>query len=64
MTNKELVALINKTPLKLRATLAGTDAYVNIEKQDFKAMLMETPESEHFSVTVVATGIYVEAIFD
>jgi hypothetical protein len=64
MLNKDLVTLINKTPKKLRATIAGTDCYVNIEKQDFKAMLLESPESEYFSADVHASGIYVEAIFE
>lgn len=62
MTNKELVTLINKTPLKLRATIAGTDDYVNIEKQDFKAMLMELPDSEMFTAQVYPQAIYIEAI--
>jgi hypothetical protein len=64
MTNKELVALINKTPKKLRATIAGTDCYVNIEKQDFKDMLLESPDSEYFEVEVRTHGIYVDAIFE
>jgi hypothetical protein len=64
MLNKDLVTLINKTSKKLRATIAGTDCYVNIEKQDFKAMLMESPESEYFEASVLANGIYVDAIFE
>jgi hypothetical protein len=64
MTNKELVKLINKTPVKVRATIAGTDAYVNIEKQDFKEMLMEQPEVTMFEVEVNHKAIYVEAIFN
>ena len=64
MLNKDLVTLINKTPLKLRATIAGTDAYVNIEKQDFKALLLESPDGEYFDVVVNASGIYVDAIFE
>ena len=64
MTNKELVTLINKTPVKVRATIAGTDCYVNIEKQDFKAMLMEQPDAEMFEVDVNQQAIYVEAIFE
>jgi len=64
MINKELVTLINKTPLKVRATIAGMESYVNIEKQDFKAMLLESPEFEFFDVTVNDSGIYVDAIFD
>jgi len=64
MTNKELVTLINKTPVKVRATIAGTDCYVNIEKQDFKAMLMEQPDAEMFEVDMWKEVIYVEAIFE
>ena len=65
MTNKELVTLINKTPVKVRATIAGTDAYVNVEKQDFKAMLMEQPDAEMFEVLGdVTDAIYVDAIFE
>lgn len=62
MTNKELATLISKTPLKVRATIAGTDSYVNIEKQDFKAMLLELPDSEMFTAEVHRTAIYIEAL--
>jgi hypothetical protein len=61
MINKELVTLINKTPKKLRACISGSDAYVNIEKLDFKLMLLESPDSEYFEVEVRANGIYVES---
>jgi hypothetical protein len=64
MLNKDLVTLINKTPLKVRATIAGMESYVNIEKQDFKAMLLESPDGEYFDVTVNDSGIYVDAIFE
>jgi hypothetical protein len=37
---------------------------VNIEKQDFKAMLMEQPDAEMFEVDMWKEVIYVEAIFE
>lgn len=64
MTNKELALLISKTPVKVRATIAGTDDYVNLEKQDFKAMLLELPDSEMFTAIVNEHAIYVDAIFE
>lgn len=62
MNNRELANLIAKTPKKVRANIQGVDAYVNIEKQDFKALLMEDSEGEYFEVDVRANGIYVDAI--
>lgn len=62
MINRELANLIAKTPKKLRACVQGMDAHVNIEKQDFKALLMEDPEAEYFEVEVGKNGIYVDAI--
>ena len=62
MNNRELANLVAKLPKKVRGCFRGMERYVNIEKQDFKAILMEYPEGEYFEVDVRANGIYVDAI--
>jgi hypothetical protein len=62
MTNREIAAIITKTPLKLRATIAGTCDSVNIEKADFKSLLLEMPDIEQFDLDIQKNAMYVESI--
>ena len=61
MTNKDLAALIKRTPLKLRACVMGQEDFFNLEKQDFILSLLEHPEQTYWEVCV-DRAIWVHAI--
>ena len=61
MTNKDLAALIKRTPLKLRSRVCGQEQFFNLEKQDFTLALLENPDQTHWEVCV-DKAIWVYAI--
>lgn len=61
MSNKDLAALIKRTPLKLRSRVCGQEQFFNLEKQDFILALLENPDQAYWEVCV-DRAIWVYAI--
>jgi hypothetical protein len=61
VTNAQLITILNKHPLKLRATIAGSELWVNIEKQDFKLSIEDRPNATEWEVDV-DSAIYISRI--
>jgi len=61
VTNAQLITILNKHPLKLRAVIAGSELWVNIEKQDFKLSIEDRPNATEWEVDV-DSAIYISRI--
>jgi hypothetical protein len=61
ISNKDLAALIKRTPLKLKGCIQSQEQYFNLEKQDFILCLLENPDDTHWEVQV-DRAIWVHAI--
>jgi hypothetical protein len=61
VTNAQLITILNKHPLKLRAIISGCETWVCIEKQDFKFSIEDRPNATEWEVDV-DSAIYISRI--
>lgn len=61
VTNAQLITILKKHPLKLRAIIAGSEEWFNIEKQDFRRSIEDRPKAMEWEVEV-DSAIYISRI--
>jgi hypothetical protein len=62
VTNAQLITILNKHPMKLRAVISGSEEWFNIEKQDFRREIESRPNAMEWNVEVDG-AIYVSRIY-